>query len=86
MTFVADRIQEILEATQIDQWKHVRSEDNPANFTSRGLTVYNDKIRMWIEGPPFLREADNKCPDTIPNSVNNELLETRKMILHMEMQ
>ena len=85
VTFVANRLQEILEATKIDQWRHVRSEDNPADFTSRGLTVYSEKLRMWIEGPPFLKEESNNWPVTVPNSVSNEMLETKKTVLHIEL-
>ena len=86
VTFVANRIQEILKATRVDQWRHVRSENNPADYVSRGLTVQDEKIKTWLEGPQFLNEANNKWSDTIPNSVDNELLETRKAVLHVDRQ
>jgi len=36
-TFVSNRINQILELTDVKQWHHVRSEDNPVDVTSRGL-------------------------------------------------
>ena len=35
--YVANRIQQIKNSTTIDQWQHVKSENNPADFLSRGL-------------------------------------------------
>ena len=86
VTFVANRIQEILEASRVDQWRHVRSENNPADYTSRGLSVHDVKIKMWMEGPQFLSEADVGWKDDDPSSLDEELLETRKTVLHIELQ
>lgn len=37
--FVANRIGEIQMSTNPDQWRHIRSEQNPADLASRGLTA-----------------------------------------------
>ena len=43
-TFVANRVQEILEASNVGQWRHVRSELNPADYASRGITVCDPSV------------------------------------------
>lgn len=55
--FVANRIQQILEASTADQWRYVPSNDNPADHASRGLTVNELKSTEWFSGPAFLRQA-----------------------------
>ncbi|GFW70732.1 hypothetical protein TNCV_2922871 [Trichonephila clavipes] len=36
-TFVANRIATIQEMTSSEQWRYVATEDNPADFVSRGM-------------------------------------------------
>ena len=84
VTFVANRIQEILEATSIDQWRHVRSENNPADYASRSLTVLDDRLTTWIKGPSFLNGVNSDWQDSIPNMSNDEQLETRRVVLHVD--
>lgn len=54
--FVASRVATIQELTYIPQWRHVVSQENPADLISRGLEpekfIQNE---LWWEGPPFLR-------------------------------
>ena len=56
-TFVANRVQQIRDHTSPDQWRHVRTSENPADLASRGCTapelISND---VWWHGPEFLRE------------------------------
>mgnify|MGYP000353277823 CR=1 FL=1 len=62
-TFVANRIAIIQDATSPFQWRYVNSEGNPADDTSRGLTV--DSIifkNRWINGPDFLWEPESRWP------------------------
>lgn len=37
-TFVANRVCQILDSTSIEQWSHVKTDDNPADVLSRGVT------------------------------------------------
>ncbi|GFY14069.1 integrase catalytic domain-containing protein [Trichonephila clavipes] len=56
-TFVRNRISIIQEVTESDFWKHVNSENNPADILSRGISP--DKIQhceLWWFGPPFLHQ------------------------------
>lgn len=53
--YVANRVQQIRDQTSVSQWKYVKTEDNPADYASRGQSVEelisNDK---WWNGPDFL--------------------------------
>lgn len=37
-TYVANRVDQILEITGTNQWRHVKTDENPADALSRGLT------------------------------------------------
>jgi hypothetical protein len=61
--FVANRIAEIRQVTEPDQWKHVPSELNPADDCSRGLPVSVIKPgHRWLDGPEFLRCDKSEWP------------------------
>ncbi|XP_033116763.1 uncharacterized protein LOC117116766 [Anneissia japonica] len=53
--YVSNRVQFIRDLTKMDQWKYVRSEHNPSDEGSRGMTaaqlVTNPR---WLNGPKFL--------------------------------
>lgn len=60
-TFVRNRVAKIKERTETYHWQHIRSEDNPADLVSRGLSA--DKIvnnKLWWYGPSTL---DNNPPE-----------------------
>ncbi|GFU06702.1 integrase catalytic domain-containing protein [Trichonephila clavipes] len=54
-TFVANRIATIQEMTSSEQWCYVATEDNPADFVSRGMDSLKLKTcELWWNGPKFL--------------------------------
>ncbi|XP_043227504.1 uncharacterized protein LOC122384292 [Amphibalanus amphitrite] len=56
--FVANRVQQIREHTVPDQWRFVKSEDNPADLASRGLDASELKnCDLWWHGPKFLMDS-----------------------------
>ncbi|XP_033100193.1 uncharacterized protein LOC117103697 [Anneissia japonica] len=57
-TFVANRVTKIREASKPHQWRHVRSEDNPADEGSRGTL----QMRKWVTGPGFLLDSEERWP------------------------
>lgn len=63
LTFVANRVSEIQGGTSPDEWKHVPTQDNPADFISRGQEVSkfieND---VWTKGPSRLCETEESWP------------------------
>jgi hypothetical protein len=61
--FVANRVQQIRNATSPQQWNHVESEDNPANDASRGLKAEQlVEDTRWLNGPAFLWKPDLQLP------------------------
>ncbi|XP_038071855.1 uncharacterized protein LOC119740577 [Patiria miniata] len=64
-SFVANRLTVIRDSSHPCQWKYVRSEQNPADDCSRGLSI--DKFianRRWFRGPEFLWHAEADWPST----------------------
>ncbi|GFX02960.1 integrase catalytic domain-containing protein [Trichonephila clavipes] len=54
-TFVANRIATIQEMTSSEQWRYVATEDNTADFVSRGMDSLKFKTcELWWNGPKFL--------------------------------
>ena len=63
-TFVANRLSHIHDASTPQQWRYVRSEENPADAVSRGIRdcIPTDQ---WLRGPTFLRS----CPESWPSPI-----------------
>ncbi|KAL0177328.1 hypothetical protein M9458_026222, partial [Cirrhinus mrigala] len=63
-TFVANRVATILQASRVEQWSHISSQLNPADYASRGqrvsVFVQNE---VWISGPSFLSKPEREWPD-----------------------
>lgn len=53
---VANRIQKIKDRCSVKDWRHVSSEENPADHASRGLPVKDLLSSNWFTGPQFLWE------------------------------
>ncbi|XP_046866598.1 uncharacterized protein LOC124460211 [Drosophila willistoni] len=82
-TFVANRVAKIVTATNDAPWNHVRSEDNPADLPSRGLSaqelVHKD---LWWHGPPWLREPQESWQRATPLPLDTAL-EKRVVKVHV---
>lgn len=52
--YVANRVQFIKESTDTSQWSYVPSEENPADYASRGLSAAELSGSSWLCGPQFL--------------------------------
>lgn len=71
-TFVANRLTVIHDTTGPHQWRYVPTDLNPADDSSRGLTVEQmSKENRWITGPGFLRNNKEDWP-TEPNRIQLE--------------
>ena len=56
-TFVANRVQQIQDQTDVAKWKYVPTEMNPADMASRGLDPHQAGTHdTWMHGPSFLWE------------------------------
>lgn len=65
-TFVANRVSEIQQKTQTNSWRHVRSEDNPADSLSRGQFPQELlKNALWNHGPSWLSQDEAQWPTSV---------------------
>ena len=68
-TFVANRVQQIRNETTPEQWRHVSTKVNPADYASRGLSAPAFlENTSWLNGPMFLwnrtlPDDENSSPD-----------------------
>ena len=61
--FVANRVKLIHDYTDVNQWRHVESKDNPADHASRGLTGKKFvECNQWFSGPRFLMQSEDNWP------------------------
>lgn len=56
--FVANRIQQIRQFSNPDQWNYVHTSENPADHASRGLPVDLLNTSNWFTGPDFLWQSE----------------------------
>lgn len=62
-TFVDNRVDQIQDLTEIDSWRHVRCENNPADCISRGVAPnLLTSLKLWCQGPEFLFNDNSKWP------------------------
>lgn len=62
-TFVSNQVAEIQTFTQANQWNHGPTNDNPADFLSRGQSpsIFL-KNSLWFQGPSWLRQGYETWP------------------------
>jgi len=62
-TFVANRVNHIQEITNVDDWNHVKSKENPADLVSRGTDAnILRNSRLWWQGPAWLQKEETSWP------------------------
>ena len=67
--FTANRLSEILDASDPQQWNQCPGKLNPADDGSRDLK--GDAIIpdcRWLNGPAFLLLSEDQCPEDVPKS------------------
>lgn len=81
--FVRNRIAEILDKTGSCTWRHVPTDENPADLISRGTSVDSlQSLNLWWHGPDYLKRDPSHWPVT-PSTVKT-LPETRNEVsLHI---
>jgi hypothetical protein len=56
--FVAHRVQQIQDLTDVSAWNYVPTDKNPADLASRGINPdEREKLEFWLKGPKFLQSA-----------------------------
>ncbi len=64
--FVANRVTEILELTDLSSWRYTPSAQNPADDITRGrmLVELAKPDHRWRQGPPFLKCPSHQWPQS----------------------
>jgi hypothetical protein len=63
VTFVSNRVVQIRKGSNLSQWRHVKSELNPAVLASRGIKASETrKLERWKTGPEFLWQMETEWP------------------------
>lgn len=79
-TFIANRIAEIQNLTAPECWKHVISQDNPADFVSKGqMPAEFISNKLWKNGPSWLESSEETWPGG--HFVQTELPERKKNVV-----
>ena len=60
--FVANRAAEILENSSMDQWRHVKGVENPADIGTRGMSIERLKESVRLNGQTWLQADEEKWP------------------------
>lgn len=80
-TFVSNRVSNIQELTNIDDWHHVPSSDNPADYVSRGVAPSRlMSLHTYWNGPSWLLEGEASWPSRFRESTKTDLPEMRKVV------
>ncbi|KAL9977579.1 hypothetical protein ACROYT_G014998 [Oculina patagonica] len=78
-TYIANRLNEIRQSSDKEQWRHCPGKVNPADDCSRGLDAQqlldNDR---WLKGPQFLWQTEDHWPNSEIENVPDEQLEVKK--------
>lgn len=78
VTFVANRVTRIQELSNITDWHHVRSSENPADIVSRGCnTSQLLTLPIWWHGPHWLKGHHNKYPNSNVQLSKNDIPDTK---------
>lgn len=80
--FVANRVQQIRDETSSEQWRYVKSKENPADEASRGLTTreFLDNER-WLSGPSFLQYPQLDLVGAVEHPLSHEDPEVKTTVL-----
>ncbi|XP_070508924.1 uncharacterized protein [Chironomus tepperi] len=72
--FVGNRVAEIQEEADKFKLNHVRTQNNPADLISRGLSVEELKdCDLWWKGPQFLQQNEEYWPESLLSYDLNEM-------------
>ena len=92
---MANRVAEILETTDVSQWKHVSGINNPADIGTKAINIEELKRSEWLAGPAWLKRAESEWPEQvklifasdeekIPSSVFMIQAEEKKAVIQWE--
>ena len=60
---MANRVNHIQETTNVEDWSHISSKQNPADLMSRGVDANVLKnLSLWWRGPDWLQQVEASWP------------------------
>ena len=62
---MANRVTEILDTTDVLQWKHVSGINNPADIGTRAINIEELKRSEWLTGPAWLKRPESEWPEQV---------------------
>ena len=79
--FVANRVHKINNLTKDCEWRYVPTDQNPADYISRGVDqLTNSMQRLWWNGPQFLSLNESYWPKVDNKKLNNVNLPEMKLV------
>ena len=93
--FVANRVAEILDTTDVSQWKHLSAINNPADIGTKALNFEELKRSEWLTRPVWFKRPGSEWPkqvnlifasdeENIPSSVFMIQAEEKKAVIQSE--
>ena len=79
-TFVANRVQELLECSKAEQWRYLSTKSIPANMASRGSLLKEDFLKFWFNGPDCLEGHVDTWPAAFEATQEGVTLELKKTV------
>ncbi|GFX32204.1 integrase catalytic domain-containing protein [Trichonephila clavipes] len=81
-TFVGNRVKEIRDLTNIDDWRHVPGEVNPADLATQCCDWSDLLISKWWECPGWLYSDEESWPcSEVSETPDEAFLERRKTVV-----
>jgi len=80
--YVANRVEQIHQNSQAQQWHYVATAENPADHASRGLSVEELSTSNWFTGPAFLWKKEI-ATDNIDIEISPQDTELKSATVHM---
>lgn len=83
-TFIANKIVQILNHTSVSQWRHIVSEENPADCASRG--IFPNELQdhqLWWTGPKWLLAFNKENHSTGPEYYTELEAKSKVIVNHL---
>ncbi|XP_067933335.1 uncharacterized protein [Watersipora subatra] len=77
--YVTNRVQQVRDNSSPENWRNVPTDQNPADHTSRGLTITQLLKSNWLTGPDFLWKEPMQFPDQLTPEVKPDDPEVKSL-------
>ena len=87
--FVKNRIKEIQQFSNIDQWRYIQSENNPADLPSRSCSPAELLKSQWWYGPKWLYNSEIEWPKKeieYCSEIENEVVKTTTCLVNFNVE